>query len=221
MTKILAPLSVQTVAHDETYALRCATRERIFVDGKDEKNVSCAYAVYGEALHDVFVEVTEGTSCTVRMCYRAHEKGTKISVRISVLLCKDAKISLDVTSFCEEIAQESDVRIFVVFNEAAHATVRAFTRVHASQSVVHEEIRGLTLGESLHASFLPELSLLHDDVVATHATSVTKIDEKYIAYLQSRGIARERAVKEIAEAFLPFLCSLAEVFKQTEGSCEW
>lgn len=202
MTKILTPLSAEIVACDETRVLDRVTREEFFVEGADEKNVSCAYEVFGEVKHEVFIEVKQDASCVVNILYRAHEKGANMHAHISVLLHAGARISLDVASVCENIACESDVRVFVVFNEASRATVRAFTHASAPRSVVHEEIRGLIVEASAHASFIPEVSLLHDDIVATHATSITKIDEKHVAYLQSRGALREDAVRCLSDAFL-------------------
>lgn len=202
MTKILAPFSAHVVAHDETCVLHRDMREEFFIDAQSEKNVSFVYEVRGEVTHELFLEVAEGARCTMSTLYRAHEKNAKLRVRISVLLQRDAQISLDVASFCEAECGQSNVRVFVVFNEGAKATVRAYTRANEKQSVVHEEIRGLVVSEASSASFIPELSLLHDDIVATHATSMVKIDETRVAYFLSRGVSREEATRCLVEAFL-------------------
>jgi Fe-S cluster assembly scaffold protein SufB len=202
MTKILAPLSSQIFAHDETRALVGDVRENIFVDAASEKKISCAYGVRGGVTQNILVEVGEGAVCDMKLLYRAHEKDTKLRVCASVLLHRDAEISFDLASFVEAAYVQSDVRIFVVFNEGAKATVRAFTRASEERSVVHEEVRGLVLGEMASLSFIPELSLLHDDIVATHATSMVKIDEKRVAYFLSRGVSREDAMRCFVDAFL-------------------
>lgn len=202
MTKILTPLSAHVVVHGETRVLHCDTREDFFIDAKSEKNVSFVYEVCGEATYELCIEVAERARCTMNILYRAHEKDAKLRARISVLLQREAQISLDVASFCEVECGQSDVRVFVVFNEGAKATVRAYTRATEKQSVVHEEIRGLAVGETASASFIPELSLVHDDVVATHATSVVKIDERRVAYFLSRGVSCADAERCLVDAFL-------------------
>lgn len=202
MTKILAPLSSEVVAHEENRVLVRDVHERIFVEAATEKKISCAYDVRSESMQHFFVEVGAGAVCDIKLLYRAHEKDAKLCTRISILLQQDAQISLDVASFCEAECGQSDARVFVVFNEGAKATVRAYTRATEKQSVVHEEIRGLVVGKISSASFIPELSLLHDDVVATHATSVVKINETRVAYFLSRGVSREEATRCLVEAFL-------------------
>lgn len=202
MTKILSPLSSQIVAYDETCVLERDAREEFFITKGNEKKMLCAYDVKGGAAHEVFLEVGEGAFCDVNLLYRVYEKGAKMCVRVCILLQRNATISCDVASMCEVAACASDVRVFVVFNEGAKATVRTYTRVSEPRSMVHEEIRGLTLGDAASVSFIPELSLLHDDIVATHATSVVKIDEKRFAYFLSRGVSRDCAIKCLVDAFL-------------------
>lgn len=202
MTKILAPLSSIVVAHQEIHTLTGYVRETFYTDGLMHENISREYCVASFARHVVFLEVPAHASRNVQLAYVAHEKDVQLAVCVSVLLHEGSNISLDISSFIAHEVSRSDVRIHVVFNAGARATVRAFTRVDASRSVANEEIRGLVLGSTAYASFIPELSLMHHDIVASHATSVTNVDEQHIAYLRSRGVTRENAVREIADAFL-------------------
>lgn len=202
MTKILAPLSSQIVAHDEKRVLVGSAREDFFVEAGGEKKILLEYGVQGEVTHEVFIEVGEGALCEVSFVYRAHEKGTKIRARVCVLLGKNAAISCDIASMCDAMEAASDVRVFVVFSDGARAVARAFTCASAPRGVVHEEIRGLMVGDIALATFIPELSLLHDDIVATHATSLEKINEKRLSYFLSRGVSRDHAMKCLVDAFL-------------------
>lgn len=179
MTKILAPLSSVSVVTQPIEHL-----------------------VEGSSVHEFRFRVEENTSCSMSLAYRAHEKDTDLEVRFFVTLEKDATFSLDIASFLLGERSKSDVRVFLVLNEGARATVRLLTRAEASSSTVHEEIRGLAIGEYAHASFIPELELLHDDIVATHAASIVQLDERRIAYLLSRGVSREDAIRCVVEAFL-------------------
>lgn len=183
MTKILAPLSSPTARSSERH----------------EEHI-----VEGHFFREMRFRVEENTSCSMNFVYRAHEKDADLGVRFFVTLEKNATFSLDIVSSLSGERSKSDVRVFLVLNEGSRATVRQLTRAEASSSVVHEEIRGLAIGEYAHASFIPELELLHDDVLATHAASIVRIDEKRIAYLLARGVSREDAVGCLAEAFLSY-----------------
>lgn len=181
MTKILAPLSSST-------------------DHPSERHEE--YVVEGNFVREMRFRVEENTSCSMSSVYRAHEKDADLAVHFFVTLEKNAELSLDIASFLLGERSKSDVRVFLVLNEGSRATVRQLTRAEGSSNVVHEEIRGLAVGEYAHASFIPELELLHDNVLATHAASIVRVDEKRIAYFLARGVSREDAVGCLAEAFL-------------------
>ncbi|NBX51719.1 hypothetical protein EBT25_17730, partial [bacterium] len=173
MTKILVPLSSEV-----TYC-RVETTQHV------------EHLVEGRLTHEFRFRVEEGALCSISSVYRGHEKDANLEVRFFVTLEKNAIFSLDIASFLLGERSKSDVRVFLVLDEGSRATVRQLTRAEGSSSVVHEEIRGLALGEYAHASFIPELELLHDDVLATHAASIVRVDEKRIAYLLARGVSRQ------------------------------
>lgn len=218
MTKILAPLSSMFVSRHSGLDPESNAFRKTMDPGSVPGVTQCAehlvssiahpvrrcdeYVVEGCTAHEVRLSVEEGASCSMSLMYRAHEKEADLSVRFFVTLEKDATFSLDIASFLLSERSKSDVRVFLVLNKGARATVRLLTRAEASSSVVHEEIRGLALDEYAHASFIPELELLHDDIVATHAASIVQLDERRIAYLLSRGVSREDAIRCVVEAFL-------------------
>jgi Fe-S cluster assembly scaffold protein SufB len=176
MTKILSPLSRDDI------------REEILV------------------LHSQEIEhrlvIPEGEQQTFTYHYRVHEKATRFRLRMMLVVEQNASLSLDVSSFLAAEQTQSDIRIFLVLKEGSKAVVRQFTHASHATSVVHEEIRGLALGNYRQASFLPELSLLHEEVVATHAASIVRISEKQLRYFLSRGLSPAAAEHCLVEAFL-------------------
>lgn len=64
------------------------------------------------------------------------------------------------------------------------------------------EQRALILDSGGEAKFRPLLEIEADDVKASHAASVGKINEDEIFYLMSRGISRQEAIELIANGFL-------------------
>lgn len=72
------------------------------------------------------------------------------------------------------------------------------------------ENRVLILGEKAQADSLPSLEIEADDVKASHAATVGRIDESSLFYLQSRGISRQNAIALLSEGFFePILSKIS------------
>jgi Fe-S cluster assembly protein SufD len=61
--------------------------------------------------------------------------------------------------------------------------------------------QNLILDDGARADSIPSLQIDANDVRASHGATVSRIDEEYIFYLQSRGIRRSTAVRMIVEGF--------------------
>ncbi len=61
--------------------------------------------------------------------------------------------------------------------------------------------RNLILDEHARADSIPGLEILADDVRCTHGSTVGKLDEELLFYLQSRGIPQEEAERILVEGF--------------------
>lgn len=64
------------------------------------------------------------------------------------------------------------------------------------------ELRVLLLDPLARATVEPKLEIEADDVRASHAASVGKIDETQLLYLMTRGISREAAEMLVIQGFL-------------------
>ncbi len=60
----------------------------------------------------------------------------------------------------------------------------------------------LLVGENSRAEARPELEIETDEVKASHAASVGRVNEEEIFYLTSRGFSRSEALELIIKAFL-------------------
>ncbi len=176
MAKILPPLSSEEIVS------HCAiTQDTVFVER---------------------ISLDAGAQDTRVFSYRVHETGVRFDATFFLFLDKDSSFSLDISSFLEGEQSESRLRVFLVLNEGARAVVRMHTHARVKQGVVHEEIRGLALGDYRDASFLPELTLLHDEISATHAASIVRLRDSDLVYLRSRGMGSEDARRCVVDAFL-------------------
>jgi len=64
------------------------------------------------------------------------------------------------------------------------------------------ELRVLLLDDISFAAVEPQLEIEANEVSAGHAASVSELDESQVQYLQSRGLSRESAEKEIVDGWL-------------------
>ncbi len=60
----------------------------------------------------------------------------------------------------------------------------------------------LLLGEQSRSDSVPQLEIDTNDVKAAHSSSITKIDDEQLFYLQSRGIPTEEGKRMIVRGFL-------------------
>lgn len=63
------------------------------------------------------------------------------------------------------------------------------------------ENRMLILGDGARADSIPSLEIEADDVKASHAATIGRIDEPQLFYLQSRGIDRKTATRMVVDGF--------------------
>ncbi len=64
------------------------------------------------------------------------------------------------------------------------------------------ELRVLTLGAKARATVDPELEIEANNVKASHAASVGRIDPEQLLYLNSRGLGEETAINNVVTGFL-------------------
>ncbi len=61
--------------------------------------------------------------------------------------------------------------------------------------------QNMLLDETTRADSIPALEIDANDVRASHAATISQVEDEYVFYLQSRGIPRDTAVKMIVEGF--------------------
>ncbi len=64
------------------------------------------------------------------------------------------------------------------------------------------ELRVLTLGATSRATASPELEILANNVKASHAASIGRVDPEQVLYLESRGLSKEVAEEQIVRGYL-------------------
>lgn len=91
----------------------------------------------------------------------------------------------------------------VLFDEA-QTHFEGLIKIDKGADATHSllENRVLLLGEQARAESVPSLEIEANEVKASHAATVGRLDESQIFYLQSRGIDTKTATRMIVEGFL-------------------
>ena len=71
---------------------------------------------------------------------------------------------------------------------------------HVSES--HQTSRALCFDDTMNASIVPALLIDDNDVKASHAASVGRVDEDQLYYLQSRGLSINECMRLISTGYL-------------------
>lgn len=77
-----------------------------------------------------------------------------------------------------------------------------YVAVDAQKTDAAQENRNLLLSATADANAKPRLEIYADDVKCAHGTTVGQLDRKQLAYMRSRGIPRDEAVRILTGAFV-------------------
>lgn len=97
-----------------------------------------------------------------------------------------------------------DMKNYAVVLKNGNLTIDAIGKIvkgsYASQS--HQTSRALSFEPGQHAMILPELLIDENDVMASHAMSIGRVDEDQLYYLMSRGLSVKQCTSLISTGYL-------------------
>lgn len=98
------------------------------------------------------------------------------------------------------------VTVRAVCGEKSSVKLKGIIRIakEAQETDDFLELRVLTLGPLSRATAEPELEIMVNNVKASHAASVGRIDLSQLRYLQSRGLSRQVAQEQIISGWLNY-----------------
>jgi Fe-S cluster assembly protein SufD len=97
-----------------------------------------------------------------------------------------------------------DMKNYAVVLEKGNLCIDAIGKIvkGAYRSESHQTSRALSFAEGQHAVILPELLIDEDDVQASHAMSMGRVDEDALYYLMSRGLSVQQCTSLISQGYL-------------------
>ena len=112
-------------------------------------------------------------------------------------------VDLDTLTHHIGLSTGGDLLLKGALRDNARAVFQGMIKIdpNGQQTNSYLKNENLLLSDHARADSIPSLEIDANDVRASHGATVSRIDEEYIFYLQSRGIPRSTAVRMIVEGF--------------------
>jgi Fe-S cluster assembly scaffold protein SufB len=125
----------------------------------------------------------------------------------------DVSSNLDHSGF----STEGKVMVKSVMKDESKSLFKGMIKIRKNAKSSQSYLTGhaILLNKGAHSDAIPGLEIETNEVRATHAASVSQIDEEQIFYLMCRGLDRESAKREIVHGFIEPLSRKMDPFVRT------
>ena len=113
----------------------------------------------------------------------------------------DAEIDVGTTALLEGSGAAAELATRAIATDSAVVTMRALVEARAAAKG-HVECSGLLMSPYANVETIPQLAARHHDAVFTHETSIGRLAEDEINYLQARGFTYDEAVSLLVRGFI-------------------
>jgi len=96
------------------------------------------------------------------------------------------------------------MRNFAIVQEGGRLYIDAVGKIvkGASHSESHQQSRAMCLGGKQTANIIPELLIDENEVQASHAMSIGRMDEQQLYYMQTRGLDEKACISLLSAGYL-------------------
>ncbi|MED5392987.1 MAG: SufD family Fe-S cluster assembly protein [Actinomycetota bacterium] len=160
---------------------------------------------------DAFAAGLGGDYARTRIDCRLNGRGAE--GRLAAAYFGEDDQTLDFRTFQEHAAP--DTRSELLFKGALDGSSRSVytglirVRPEAVRTVAHQTNRNVKLSPDTWAESVPNLEIETDDVVCSHASTVSPVDEDQRFFLESRGVPTVAAERLLLEGFFEDVADLA------------
>ncbi len=131
-------------------------------------------------------------------------RGARVEILGAFIAQGSKQIAVDVTTLHKAEDTSADTFIRAVARDRAKVILSGMIKIakgaQKTNAFLTENV--LLLSDTAQADAIPNLEIEADDVKASHAATVGKIDEEQVFYLMSRGISGKIAEQMIVDGFL-------------------
>ncbi|MBW7846351.1 MAG: Fe-S cluster assembly protein SufD, partial [Bacteroidia bacterium] len=115
------------------------------------------------------------------------------------------KQHLDIDSLIQHIgvATGGDLLLHGALKDHGRSVFTGLIKIEPTGQQTNSYLKNenMMLDKTARADSIPSLEIEANDVRASHGATISKIEEEYVFYLQSRGIPRNTAVRMVVEGF--------------------
>ena len=133
-------------------------------------------------------------------------KGDGSSIKILGLLVGKKQERVDIKINLSHVGQNTKSEIIFkgALEDESEVNFEGLVRINknAKKTNAWLAVHLLLLSDKANGRAIPSLEILENDIKAGHATTVGKVNDLEMFYLQSRGLSKEKAKQLIVEGFL-------------------
>ena len=171
-------------------------------EGRQTLRTDESYEVNGNARFvSAYGECSGGM--TDRSVYVAlREKNAQAEVLTASLINEVKNYQIQVVNFAPKTYGE--IRNFAVVLEKGKLMIDAIGKIvkNAKGAKSHQTSRSMSFAKGQSATILPELLIDENDVEASHAMSIGRVDDEQLYYLMSRGLTMKQCTALISAGYL-------------------
>ncbi len=173
------------------------------------RNLSLKHFVYGKKflyLNDNavanWVGIDKDSKIAIIKQHTVLEGANSKSTMSNILCGKDSEYFLNNISEHAEINTESMIRTKAGLR-TSRAVVKGLVKINenAESSAGYQKSDILLIDEESSGVSIPDLEIHNDKVKCTHGSTISRIDEEKVFYLQSRGLSKKEAESLMIEGF--------------------
>lgn len=129
--------------------------------------------------------------------------GSRVEILGMVVGRENEDYQVDIRTIHQGLNTSAHTAVRGVLFESSRLNFSGMIKIEkgADKTMSLLENRVLVLGEAAKANSLPSLEIEADDVKASHAATIGRVDAAALFYLQSRGLPRQNAVGLLSEGF--------------------
>ncbi len=130
------------------------------------------------------------------------QPGASATVSSATLVQSKKNYEMNVISFAPHTVglMENYAVVLSGGNYTMNATGQIVKGAYGSES--HQTSRALTFDEDQQSTILPKLLIDENDVQASHATTLGRVDEDQLYYMQTRGLTEKQCTSLISTGYL-------------------
>ncbi|MBI3442412.1 MAG: SufD family Fe-S cluster assembly protein [Candidatus Sungbacteria bacterium] len=130
---------------------------------------------------------------TVDLKIRLAGRGSRAEITVLYIGRSKDETEMNITITHETLETYGRVIVKAALFDESRLTVRGMIEIEEGARGADSYLlaKALLVSPKARAEIRPELEILTDEVKASHGTSIGRIDERQLFYLQSRGIAEE------------------------------